>query len=173
MIDRYFLDKFLPQDEDTLDLARLALGGADLSVEKVLEEFRRMQSDDYLKFDPRTDDQRNHASGYPRFEWWNFRFVCFSFKPEDQYFTELGWPMGTECWFVHYTMGRRIIATGDTQLFAVARAIILAKLHFRLRGQFRHDFEEFIAETMLQKNYQHYWNSCALSPLPGSNERTQ
>ncbi len=58
MIDRYFLDKFLPQDQATLDLARQALGGEELTVERVLEEFRKLQADDYLSSDPRPQHDR-------------------------------------------------------------------------------------------------------------------
>lgn len=34
--------------------------------------------------------------------------------------------------------------------FAVARAIVLAKLDLKLRSQFRHGFKDFVAETLLQ-----------------------
>jgi hypothetical protein len=150
MIDRYFLDKFLPQEERTLDLARQALGGENVSVERVLEEFKKLQADDYLSSDPRPQHQRYPNPGQTRYEWRNFRFEGFSFKPEDNYFTELGWPLGTECWYLRYSLGHRVIATGETQLFAVARSIVLAKLDFKLRSQFRYGFKDYVAETLLQ-----------------------
>ena len=147
MLNRNFLDKFLPEEQKTIDLARQALGD-EVSVERVLEELRKLQADDYLSNDPRPYPQRGY--GRARFQWPNFRFEGFSFKPEDHYLTIQGWPLGTECWFVRYNFGYTFFVTANTQIFAVSRAIVLARLGFKLRSQFRNDILEFIAETLLQ-----------------------
>lgn len=150
MIDRHFLDKFLPQDQATLDLACQALGGEEVTVERVLEEFRKLQADDYLSSDPRPQHDRYPKFGHPRFEWFNLRFDGYGFKSVESYYTELGWPLGTECWYLNFSIGQRVIVTGYTQQFTVARAIILVKLALKQRREFRQGLQDYVAETMLQ-----------------------
>jgi len=68
-------------------------------------------------------------------DWWHYRITtCLHFKPEDNYMTTEGWPLGTECWYTTIELGWRNHTCSNTPEMAIYRALILSHVALQHRA---------------------------------------
>lgn len=68
-------------------------------------------------------------------DWWHYRITtCLYFKPEDNYMTTEGWPLGTECWYTTIELGWRNHTCSNTPEMAIYRALILSHVALQHRA---------------------------------------
>lgn len=82
---------------------------------------------------PAWRDINNHD--YAHSDWWHYRITtCLHFKPTDNYMTNEGWPLGTECWYCTIELGWRIHTCSETPEMAIYRALILTDTALKHRA---------------------------------------
>lgn len=91
--------------------------------------------------------QRN-SPDYEYGDWWEYRITtCLNFKPEDNYMTNEGYPLGTECWYSTIELGWRIHTVSQTPEMAIYRALILT--HVALKHRAMHPKKRPSLEQMM------------------------
>ena len=141
---RDFLDRILPENEDTLALASHFMGGQEASAHLMLERLREIAVEDEYSWLRRGDE---HASA-TKDCWPEFDFAGLGYKSANGYLTNYGWLLGDDCWIVDFNFGARYQIGSEKLEYALARGVVAASLAMQMRSSGRTNLKTFMAEWL-------------------------